>query len=418
MRKIVLLVSLLAVCCRPAPGEQAGNAPDRVILGLTPDPARSMAVNWRMPADVAESFGQLVPAQGSASSGLRTVKAKRKKGPATDVHACFEVVLTGLKPSTRYRYRVGREGSWSAWSDFTTASEQSGAFSFIYLGDVQNGILVEFPPVIRAARKWGPEARFVLYAGDLVNRGERDEEWAEWFQAVGWLHRTIPAVPVVGNHEYTYDPATQHYAATTRWGANFALPRNGPKGLKDTVAFMDYQGVRIVVLDSNCVDSEQTAWLTCILSGNPNRWTIVSMHHPVYPGFTGRDDGRLRRAWQPLFDRYNVDLVLQGHDHMYARTGPMRYDPAAETGDAEPRPVSSGPVYVISVAGSKMYPAEPLPYMRHMVEDLQTFQIVTVKGVLLTYESRTVEGRLQDSFTLHKPGQGRARLVERKPDSP
>ncbi len=47
-------------------------------------------------------------------------------------------------------------------------------------------------------------------------------------------------------------------------------------------------------------------------------------HHPVYPSHPWRDTPALREHWVPIFDKHHVDLVLQGHDHAYLRTYPLR----------------------------------------------------------------------------------------------
>lgn len=67
-----------------------------------------------------------------------------------------------------------------------------------------NGILSHWARVIREAYVTAPDARFAIHVGDLVNFGSRDFEWAEWFKSVSFIHGMIPALPVVGNHEY-YD---------------------------------------------------------------------------------------------------------------------------------------------------------------------------------------------------------------------
>ncbi|HLI02461.1 MAG TPA: metallophosphoesterase family protein [Acidimicrobiales bacterium] len=56
---------------------------------------------------------------------------------------------------------------------------------------------------------------------------------------------------------------------------------------------------------------------------------VVFMHQPA---LGGTPDLGIRQTWAPLFDRYTVDLVLQGHAHLYERCYPVRgYDPDAGT---------------------------------------------------------------------------------------
>ena len=108
---------------------------------------------------------------------------------------------------------------------------------------------------------------------------------------------------------------------TRHWRPQFTLPEHGPQGLEETCYTFDYQGARFVVLNSNEGLLAQAEWLDGVLAREPQRWTIVTFHHPVFSPAKGRDNPELRRLWKPVLDRYRVDLVLAGHDHTYARSG-------------------------------------------------------------------------------------------------
>jgi 3',5'-cyclic AMP phosphodiesterase CpdA len=194
------------------------------------------------------------------------------------------------------------------------------------------------------------------------------------------------------------------------WRPQFTLPAHGPAGLEETCYFLDYQGVRIISLNSNERQADQVAWLRAALAGNPGRWAIVTFHHPIFSPARERDNASLRAAWKPVLDEFKVDLVLTGHDHTYARSGDTAgvvrvgsrnlpkgynqvYDPAI------------GTVYVVSVSGPKMYDLNSDEWAVRTAEDTQLFQVVTVDGDELRYEARTATGRLYDAFTLRKrPG--------------
>ncbi|MGE0757104.1 MAG: metallophosphoesterase, partial [Pirellulaceae bacterium] len=123
-----------------------------------------------------------------------------------------------------------------------------------------------------------------------------------------------------------------------------------------------------------------------------------------------RDNPELRASWKPILDKHRVDLVLQGHDHTYGRTG-------LETPLAVPETVGNvatgtnqvdqktGTVYVVSVSGPKMYDLNPKPFMKRTAENTQLYQIIHVDGGTLRYEARTAVGDVYDAFTLRKrPG--------------
>ena len=71
---------------------------------------------------------------------------------------------------------------------------------------------------------------------------------------------------------------------------------------------------------------EQAEWLESVLKDNPNKWTIATYHHPIFSASRGRDNVELRSLWKPLFDKYKVDLALQGHDHTYTRGRVQPYE--------------------------------------------------------------------------------------------
>lgn len=398
--------------------------PDRIILTWTGDPATTQAVSWRTDGSVSEAVAQIAPANDTPSLELaareatgETVAESSKNGEAHH-HA---VTFSGLEPNTMYAYRVGGGDTWSEWFQFRTASGEPKPFSFIYFGDAQNAVKSHWSRVVRQSVLDLPEARFMVHAGDLVNlrAGVHDDEWGEWFDAGGWLHGTIPSIPSTGNHEYVYEGEgdDRERVLSPHWPAQFALPANGPQDhpdLAETVYYVDYQGVRIVSLNSTAAVSHglaarQAEWLDEVLVDNPNRWTVVVYHHPMHSVSLGRDNPDLREHWQPVFDRHGVDLVLQGHDHTYGRhernlaEGTTAYDG------------NTGTMYVVSVSGPKMYfiQEEAEEMMTRLGEDTQLYQLVHVEEDRIRYEARTATGRLYDAFELVKDEDGRNRLVER-----
>ena len=110
---------------------------------------------------------------------------------------------------------------------------------------------------------------------------------------------------------------------SSHWRPQFAFPIQDlpDERLAETLYYIDYQGVRIISLDSNIAIEEQVPWLSNVLENNPNKWTVVTFHHPVFSPASDRDNPVLRQFWKPILDQYKVDLVLSGHDHIYARTG-------------------------------------------------------------------------------------------------
>ena len=136
------------------------------------------------------------------------------------------VNFTDLRPNTLYAYRVGGGDVWSEWFHFKTASEQFEPFSFIYFGDAQNNLLSMWSRAVRSAYSNAPKAKFMIHAGDLINRANADEEWGEWFKAGSFIHAMVPGIPVPGNHEYAKN-LTGPRTLSKHWNPQFTLPENG-----------------------------------------------------------------------------------------------------------------------------------------------------------------------------------------------
>ena len=124
------------------------------------------------------------------------------------------------------------------------------------------------------------------------------------------LDRGARLLAVLGNH----DVMDGHGPAQLR-----ALGMPGPWWAET------FGDVLIVGLDSTQPQSAaQRAWLDRTLATTSARWKIVALHHPPFSaGYQGSNQAA-RDAFSPLFERYDVQLVLSGHDHDYQRSKPIK----------------------------------------------------------------------------------------------
>lgn len=384
--------------------------PDRIILTIAGDPATTQAVTWRTDPNVRTAQAQIAVAGRNSqfTSGAKTLPAQTQSLQTNLGDSAYHsVTFTDLEPNTLYAYRVGDSVNWSEWFQFRTASTEAEPFTFIYFGDAQNEVRAHWSRVIREAYRVASEARFFLHAGDLINMANADAEWGDWHSAGGWLNGTLQSVATPGNHEYS--SAGGQRGVSRHWRPQFTFPENGPEGLEETVYYFDYQGVRFISLNSNEDQEEQADWLRGVLQDNPHRWTILTFHHPIFSPARGRDNASLRKLWKPIFDEFDVDLVLQGHDHTYGRSG-LIHGENVSTG-TQLRDTDNGTVYAVSVSGPKMYTLGDGDWMQKSAVDTQLFQVIRLDGDVLRYEAYTASGELFDVFEMHKDGD-RKRMVE------
>jgi len=417
---LILGVLVLLICGSPGADVQqkaASEKPEhtetfeRIILTWKENPATSQAVTWRTNRGDNRAVAEIAPADASPDFLKR---AKKFQAVTTELesgtHKVYyhSVNFMNLLPDTLYAYRVGNGDSWSEWFHFRTASTRPDPFSFIYFGDAQNHIQSLWSRSVRAALLHSPGSRFMIHVGDMVESGDSDNEWRQWFNAAGWIFAMVPSIPAAGNHEYKKRGRSSK-SLSPYWLPQFMLPENGVAGLKETVYYLDYQGVRIVVLNSNRKLKKQARWLETILEQNPNHWTVVVFHHPVHAAYYLKNEKELRTIWKPLFEKYEVDLVLQGHEHLYARA----------VGQVNNEKQIHGPVYITSVSGPKMYKSRSSQWADRFGENIQLFQVISVSRNILYYQSLTVTGELYDAFNLLKENNGKKMLIERiPPDSP
>ena len=195
-------------------------------------------------------------------------------------------------------------------------------------------------------------------------------------------------------------------AVSTHWRPQFAFPiQDVPDpSLAETLYYIDYQGVRFISLDSNLDPDIQVPWLRGVLANNPNTWTVITFHHPIFSPGSDRDNPVLRKTWKPILDEYRVDLVLSGHDHAYSRTGLIDVNALTNVPDGYEKAYDPeiGTVHVVSVSGPKLYEITKGNYAKRVAQNTQLYQIIQIDGNELTYRAYEATGQLYDEFKLQK----------------
>lgn len=363
----------------------------QVHLGLAGDPRTSIVVSWRT-ADDLTKIGKVVygPAGGlSAEAPGLTFSYKSGftgDGPQVQLH---EAHLCGLAPDTAYDYQVVSDaGHVSPTYRFRTAPDLTATpdaeVVIATVGDSRDGYQI-WGQLIQRFIERTPD--LVLFSGDAVTLGQLQPEWEEFFDLAQPLFATVPVMSVHGNHDLN----------SINFYSQFAMP-----GDEENFSF-DYGYAHIVVVNDTPAQLDDLtakipAFLTADLAAHAGaRWKIVNHHRPMYSSSTSHgSDLQLRADWGPIYDQAHVDLVLNGHDHDYERTKPMR-DNQVQASAAE------GTVYLVSGgAGAELY-ENGSDFFTQTSASLHSGATVRVRRELLEVAAFDETGAAVDAFTIAKP---------------
>lgn len=186
--------------------------------------------------------------------------------------------------------------------------------------------------VLNNAVKQNPNLSFVASAGDQVNSNNNEKQYAGYLGADAL--RSLPVATTIGNHDSGSAQYEMHYnnpnAFDTSGYRNTAKYTEG-KTAAGTDYYYTYGNTLFIVLDTNnynCATHENV--MRKAIKENPNaKWKVVMFHQDIYgSGYDHSDsDGMvLRTQLTPLMDKYDIDVVLQGHDHTYSRTYQLQSD--------------------------------------------------------------------------------------------
>ena len=406
------VIACLVLFCWGGIASAISAVPDHVTLTWTGDPRTTQTITWRTDVSVGTGQLRLEEALGNAASILPGV---RLTAETTSLETEFgemnlhSATVTGLKPGTRYRYQVGAGEAWSEVRQFTTAPRSASTFSFLIFGDSQSRDYGVWRTTLQQAVLANPGVAFFVSMGDLVDVGQDYEEWEAWFEASAEALEVLPIMPLTGNHE-CYTPE-RIFSQPRYFTAQFALPDNGPAGLKRQVYSFDYGDIHFVMLDSQAGEQRefmpdllerQRQWLARDLAVTDKKWKVAFIHRPLYGNKPNGVNENLRRAFAPVFDEYKVDLVFTAHDHVIARTLPIADDAAVA-------PPEFGTVYAATGrSGTKTYDNVAAKdwnvFFYNPVEE-PNYLLVKVNGNTLQVQAITASGAVVDEWSVEKKEQ-------------
>ena len=376
------------------------NVPCRIQLTFGADGQFSRNVSWQCGDTLAASRLFFVKSSTADTVSIAAEgKILQTQGGTT---VSYHAKLTHLTEG-KYSYSVSTGGKQSAWYDFTVSAGDN--FQFVYIGDIQDtigGVAKKSFDLINRNEK---DAAFWILGGDVVERPQ-DRYWNEYFTSIDSIAQTTPIIASPGNHEY-------HKGITgkleERFVYNFSYlidSRCNGNAVFDT----RYGNVAIITLDSNrdtWTLFSQRRWLKQALQkAQDAQWKIVVLHHPIYSARGKFRQFFIRRLFDPLIREYGVDIVLQGHDHCYARVISKDKNNMLVT-----------PVYLISEFSTKDYQIIHDKKFDRFGNEMRFYQTVDVSTDTLSLKTYTENGDLYDFVRIVKTD-GKPQVVDLATDIP
>ena len=287
--------------------------------------------------------------------GATTFKGTNTEGTVINgvTYYSNKVTVTDLKPKSTYWYQVKVNGKWQK-AQFVKTGDPND-FSFMYVGDPQIGASAGQTPSDSTSKQTGelaarndsynwnktlntalsqhPEINFLVSPGDQINEPAANQSaekiQLQEYQYAGYLSaaalKNLPEATAIGNHD----------CLTTGYQNHFNVPNPFTEETNPTKAghgyFYTYGNTLFIVINANNYNvADHKALIEKAIKAHPDtKWRIVVMHQDIYgSGFDHSDsDGiLLRTQLTPIYDANKIDVVLQGHDHTYARTYQLSSD--------------------------------------------------------------------------------------------
>lgn len=371
--------------------------PYNMSVNMGADPTQSRGFTWHTNPGMDQTVVEVVEA--AEFTDFNQPNVKRINGENDLFHTLdigtirvHKAMANELKPGTAYVYRVGDgKEHYSPQGTFKTTETAGDHTKFLYFADSQGSKEADFKlwgNTVQKAVKEHPDSEFIYQAGDMVDKGFNEKEWNLWFKEAQEAFLNTTLIGAIGNHEVMGTKGNSDFLA------HFNQPGNGVPSLKGTNFSFDYKDAHFIMLNSEYQYKEQKEWLEQDLTKTTKKWKIAMFHRGPYGSIY--DTAEIRDLWAPVLEKHHVDLVLNGHDHIYLRTHLMKDKQVSTDGQ--------GTTYVVAgSSGSKFYSLTSRDWQKVTDEEqTQMYASVEISGDELKMVTKTVGGRVVDEFTLSK----------------
>lgn len=225
--------------------------------------------------------------------------------------------LDNLMPGIIYFYEISCDGDTKSGSFRARPDTDLANFSFFAYGDTrtfpENHNLVA-EQMLKLIKSDKSNQTFIVSTGDMVANGNNEDDWTEQFfdpkyRSIQQMLANMPYMTAMGNHE----------------GQGILFEKYFPYDFysKDKLYYSFNYGIAHFIVIDQFTDysesSEQYQWIIEDLESSKSKWNIVMMHMPGYTAGGHKNNKEVQKILQPVFKKYNVKLVLTGHNHYYAR---------------------------------------------------------------------------------------------------
>lgn len=246
------------------------------------------------------------------ASAFRRKDRAVRSSPALVIVALCLVLLPAAGCRDAVENSAAAADSTQAAPPSAPLPNKDGTFKFAVLGDFGTGDDEQYEMARKMAEVHG---RFkygtVVLVGDNLYGSERPQDFRKKFE--------MPYKPLLDAGVKFYASLGNHDAREQRYYKLFNM------GGRLYYSFSPHPDVRFFALESTYPEPEQFKWFEEELKTSGSAWKIAFFHHPLYSsGGRHGSDIRLREALEPLLLKYNVSVVLTGHDHLYERVKPQK----------------------------------------------------------------------------------------------
>lgn len=264
----------------------------------------------------------------------------------------YKAQAKNLKPNTQYYYKVGSEsGKKSEIGKFKTSGDKGDPFSFVQYTDTQNAFWNENvrneaafgADTLKNAIQTAGDPNFALHTGDFVETAEVEDEWKDLYKQSRPSFMSLPVAAAPGNHD-EYALNEEDEKLLNKFNEHMNVPKENDAVNGGSYYSFDYNGAHMVVANTNdnkkskdnpdekAIGDEQMEWIKKDIKqarDNGAKWVVLNLHKPMYSksyhALSDEDVKKVRDELTKEIDDLDVDLVLQGHDHVLSRTHPLEH---------------------------------------------------------------------------------------------